>query len=176
MAFAADEKLAQPQTTKHRIIGLCSPDRQEDLRHVVQKIPEVQLLGIDFDKAEVSFSYDLAKLFPTAKAKQVFTVEQVAERLDNLLRNASGGSFTLRPASTGPLEKLTVVEFQIGILDCKGCRLGAYQAIARMDGVDRATVDSKDGRLTAWIDPAKTDRAAIEAALKKARVELPAKE
>ena len=46
-------------------------------------------------------------------------------------------------------------------------------AIAKIDGVERASVNSDSRTLTAWIDATKTKKEAIEAALKKARVELP---
>ena len=60
------------------------------------------------------------------------------------------------------------------MLDCKGCRYGAYIAIAKMDGVERAIVKADSRTLIAWIDSSKTNKEALEAALKKARVELPA--
>jgi copper chaperone CopZ len=57
--------------------------------------------------------------------------------------------------------------------DCKGCRHGVYSTIAKIDGVERATVDSKASVVTAWIDAAKTNREVLIAALKKGRVEFP---
>ena len=57
-------------------------------------------------------------------------------------------------------------------LDCKGCALAAYESIAKLDGVEQATVNFKVGLVTAMIDPKKTDRAALEAALKQKQVEL----
>lgn len=45
---------------------------------------------------------------------------------------------------------------------------------AKIEGLERATVDSGIRTLTAWIDPAKTNRTALEHELKKARVELAA--
>jgi hypothetical protein len=38
--------------------------------------------------------------------------------------------------------------------------------------VERASVESSTRMLTAWIDPSKTTKETLEAALKKARVEL----
>ncbi len=69
------------------------------------------------------------------------------------------------------MDKLQKIEIQVGLLDCKGCRYGAYIAIAKLDGVEHATV-SESALLTAWIDPAKTNREALIEALKKGRVEL----
>ncbi len=57
-------------------------------------------------------------------------------------------------------------------LDCKGCAFGAYRAVAKLDGVERATVDFRRGIVTARVDPSKTNREALVAALKKAEVEV----
>ena len=97
--------------------------------------------------------------------------EAITRRLEDLLRAASNGTFTLVPLSTLPADKLQKIEIQCGLLDCKGCRYGAYIAIAKLDGVDHATVN-ENALLTAWIDPAKTNREALKAALKKGHVEL----
>jgi copper chaperone CopZ len=57
-------------------------------------------------------------------------------------------------------------------LDCKGCCLGAYESIAKIEGVEQATASFKLGLVTALIDPAKTNRAALETALKQRNVTL----
>ena len=51
--------------------------------------------------------------------------------------------------------------------------LAAYEAVANIDGVEQATASFKDGRVTALIDPTKTDRAKLEDALKKKGEFLP---
>ena len=166
---------AEEQASRLRVIGLCSPDRQDDLREIVRTMPDVQLGSLDYDNAEATFHFDTAKVFTNFNPKKPPTTGQIVTRLDELLKRASQGTFSVTPLSTIPKDKLAVVEIHIGILDCKGCRLGAYQAVAKQNGVERATVNSEKGILTAWIDPAKMDRSALEAALKKARVDLPAK-
>ena len=113
----------------------------------------------------------MTKLIAGYNPKKPPTEEAITKRLDDLLRAASSSTFTLRPPAAIPREKMQTVEIHVGILDCKGCRYGAYVAIAKIEGVESATVTGA-GLLTAWIDPAKTNRAALEAALKKARVEL----
>jgi copper chaperone CopZ len=174
---AADEKPAESlQTVTQRLLGVCCPEREVDLREAVKNIPGVELRSFDFEKGEITLAYDPVTLFPQqAVPKQGYKPEQIIERLDSLLRSNSGGSFTFKPFSTAaPKDKLTKVEIPILLLDCKGCRLGAYNSIAKIDGVERAIVSSKVGLVTALIDPAKTNRSALEEALKKARVELKA--
>ena len=50
--------------------------------------------------------------------------------------------------------------------------LAAYEAVYKLDGVERATASFREGRVTALIDPSKTDRKALEDALKKRGVSL----
>ncbi len=157
--------------SKHRIIGLSEPSREQDLREQVKTMPEVEVAALNFDTAEVTFRYDPAKLMPGYNPKKPPAPEAITKRLEDLLRAASNGTFTLVPLSTLPADKLQKIEFQCGLLDCKGCRYGAYIAIAKIEGVERATVN-EHALLTAWIDPAKTNRDALEAALKKGHVEL----
>ncbi len=157
--------------SKHRIIGLSEPAREQDLREQVKTMPEVEVAALNFDTAEVTFRYDPAKLIPGYNPKRPPAPEAVAKRLEDLLRAASNGTFALVPLSTLPADKLRKIEIQCGLLDCKGCRYGAYIAIAKLDGVERATVN-ENALLTAWIDAAKTNREALEAALKKGHVEL----
>jgi hypothetical protein len=157
--------------SKHRIIGLSEPSREQDLREQVKTMPEVELAAFNFDTAEVTFRYDVAKLITNYNAKKPPTPEAITKRLEDLLRAASNGAFLLAPLTTLPADKLQKVEIQCGLLDCKGCRYGAYIAAAKLEGVEHATVN-ESALLTILIDPAKTNREALEAALKKARVEL----
>ena len=69
--------------------------------------------------------------------------------------------------STTPREQLQRVEIPIAILDCRACCLAAYESISKIEGVTQATASFKEHRLTALIDPAKTNQAALEEALKK---------
>jgi hypothetical protein len=151
---------------KHQITGLFSRDREQDLRDVVQTIPEIKLVSIEFKTAEATFEYDVATVFPNAAP------EQIVERFDNLLRNASRHTFGVKPLCTTPRDKLTFIEIPVAGLDCKGCSFGAYDAIYRIDGVEQATASFKDGLVTAWIHPDRTDRAKLEEALKQRGVTL----
>ncbi|MDB5387034.1 MAG: hypothetical protein JWM11_2680 [Planctomycetaceae bacterium] len=165
---AADDKPLLP--VKHRITGLFSPDRQDDLRQLIQeKLPEVKLESIDFANSEATFIYDANKLLNGPKP------EQVVERFDNLLRTHSASTFGVKPLSTIPKEKLTRLEIPVVGLDCKGCCLGVYEAILRVEGVEQATASFKDGLVTAVIDPTKTNQMALEMTLTKLGVQLATK-
>ena len=161
LAARADE-----QASKHGVTGLFSPEREADLRTLVNELPGLKLISVDFDNAEATFACDAAQLFPGAKP------EQLTERLDKLLKQASRNTFGIKPLSTKPREQLTQVEIPVVGLDCKACSLAAYEAVAKIEGVERATASFKDGLVTARIDPAKTNRAALEEALKKKNVKL----
>lgn len=156
---------------RHRIIGLSEPSRAQDLREQIKTLPDVELISLDLATTEAAFRYDLTKLIPGFNPKKPPTAETITKRLDELLRAASRGTFTLKPLATLPEDKLQKIDLQVGLLDCKGCRYGAYIAIAKLDGVEHATVNEA-GLLTAWIDPAKTKREALIEALKKGRLEV----
>jgi copper chaperone CopZ len=163
---------AEEQTGTYRLIGLSAAEREADLREVLAKVPEVKFVSLDAAKAEVTLRFDAEKIFQPAKSKQPPAADKVLARLDQLIGTASTRTFSLAERSTVPADKLTKVEILIGVLDCKGCRYAAYQAVAKLDGVERATVSTTPSAVIAWIDATKTKREALEEALKKARVEL----
>src|SRR5882672_12180645 len=84
------------QPVKHRVTGLFNNEREDDLREVVKKLADVTIVGIDFDTAEVTFSYDSVKLLGKGNEKQLL------ERFDNLIRNASSHTFGVRAPGTTP--------------------------------------------------------------------------
>ena len=168
-AFAADERPERPLEFKHRVTGLFQPDRVVELGKIIAQLSEVKLVGVDFRSAEAVFSYDAAKL---GEGKP----ENALEHLDNLVRNASRSTFSIKPLSAKPREKLTPVEINVYGLDCKACALVAYEAVAKIDGVEQASASFKEGRVTALIDGTKTQRESLVEALKKAHVEIPAKQ
>ena len=158
---------AEPQPVTHRVTGLFSSDRQDDLREVIKNhLPEVKLVSIDEKTSEAVFIYDADKLFNRP------TPEQIVERFDNLLRTHSQGTFGIRPVCAIPKDKLKRIEIPVVGLDCKGCCLGAYEAIYKIDGVEQATASFKEGLITALTNPELVDRAALEEALKKKGVTL----
>lgn len=161
-----DNKPEELPLVKHRVTGLFSPDRAEDLAEVIKKIPNVELVSVDFKNAEATFRYDEKKVFGQGKP------EQIIERFDNLVRSNSYSTFGIRPLRTIPAEKLQAIEIPVVGLDCKACSLALYEIIARVDGVDYATASFKEGKATALIDPEKTSKAALETLLKQRGVTL----
>lgn len=158
---AAADKPAEPQKFNHRVTGLFAPDREADLRAALVKIPDVKLVRLDFNHAEAVFSYDPAVAFKGTRP------EKIVERFNELLRNATRHTMGIAPLDPTPKDRLTRVEIPVFVLDCKACSLAAYETVYKIDGVAAATAEFKESRITALIDTNRTDRAAIEAALKK---------
>ncbi|MGE0607458.1 MAG: hypothetical protein AB7O62_10215 [Pirellulales bacterium] len=165
LAGGAEEDLAP---IKHQVTGLFSPDREADLQEAFRRLPEIELVAIDYENAEISVRYDADKVFQNG------TPEQIVERFDNLLRNATKHTFGIKPLRTMPLDKLELVEIEVVGLDCKGCCLGAYEAVYKVPGVEFATASFKIGLVTALVDPTQTNRAALEAALMQRGVQIKA--
>jgi len=157
---------AAEQTVTHRITGLFDSSREADLRQVIAALPGLTLVSIDFPNAEVTFRYDPAVAFKDTKP------DKIIERFDNLLRNASHSTFGVKPLCATPKDKLTRIEIPVGGVDCRACSLACYEIVAKIDGVEQATASFHDGKVTALIDPAKTNRAALEDALKKREVDV----
>ncbi len=154
------------EKVKHQVLGLFMPERELDLRDTMEKLENIKLVSIDYKNAEAVFEYDVKKAFGSAKP------QQVVERFDNVMRQASFGTFGIKPLRTMPLEKLKWIEIPVAGLDCKACSLVAYESIFKLEGVEQATASFRAGLVTALIDPEKTDRAKLEAALKKKGVTL----
>ena len=152
IAQGADENWP---TTVHRIVGLCYPERVEDLKAEFKERTDIKLVSVDYDKAEATFAYDPKRI-----------------SAEHLSHQGGNKGFSVHPRSPTPFDQLTRLDIPVLGLDCKGCALGTYNAIGRIDGVYFATVDYKAGVVSTRIDPAKTNRAALEEALKKANVTL----
>lgn len=167
-AASADDKAAptQAQHFTHRITGLFAEYREPALRAALETIPDIKLISIDFEHGEGTFSYDPAVAFKGIKP------DKIVESFDQKLRTASNYTLGIQPLCATPREQLTRVEIPVAGLDCKACCLAAYEAIFKIDGVAQATASFKEGRVTALIDPTKTDRASLEAALKKKNVKV----
>jgi copper chaperone CopZ len=170
LACAADDKPANPQLFKHRITGLFSHEREAVLREAIQEITGVELVSIDFDRAEGTFRYDPAVAFKNSKPEEID--KAFNSRVGPLTHNTLG----IQPLVATPPEQLTRVEIPIAGLDCQACCLAAYESIYKVDGVAQATASFKDGKLSALIDPAKTNREALIAELTKRRVKVPGSE
>ena len=136
---------AGEENVTHRVTGLFSPAREADLRAALEKVPGVKLVSVDFEHAEAVFAYDATVAFKGTKP------ERVVERFNELLRNATRSTLGIAPLDATPKDKLARIEIA---------------------GVAAATVDFKAGRIVALVDAEKTNRAALEAALKKRGVEI----
>lgn len=158
---APDDKPAKDERVTYRLLGLFSKDREKDLKLAFEDLPEFTLVSVDFENAEVTLAFAPGKLFPGQKP------DRVAELVNDRVRGASGHTFGIKPRRTVPREKLERVEIAAGFLDCKACCLAAYEAVAALDGVEQATASAKEGRVTALIDPKRTDREKLEAVLKQ---------
>ncbi|MCX6836851.1 MAG: hypothetical protein NTX35_03450 [Verrucomicrobia bacterium] len=164
------------EESRHRVFGLSDPGRELDLREQLKSVPELELAALDLETAVATFRYDVTKLLPAAKSPP--TAEAIAKRLDELVQKASKNpvsghvTFSLKPRSSVPKDRLQKIEIQAPLLDCKGCRYTAYLACAKLDGVENVIV-SETSLVTAWIDATKTNREALIAAMKKVRIEFP---
>jgi copper chaperone CopZ len=163
---AADETPSAPAPVILKVTGLFDGKREGELRQVLEDLPGVELVSLDFEHGEGTFCFDPAKAFPGTKPQDIVT------RFNEKLRSVSMGTFGIKPLSSTPHEKLQRVEIPIIGLDCRACSLAAYEAVAKLDGVEQATASFHDGLVTALIDPEKTGRAKLEAALKEKRVQL----
>lgn len=145
-------------TVVHRIVGLCYPERVDDLKAAFKERNDVTLVSVDYERAEATLAYDPKRV-----------------SADSLRGIGGNKGFEVMPRSTVPADQLTRIAIAVVGLDCKGCALGTYNAIARIEGVEQATVSYKDGKISVLIDPARTNQAALEDALKKANVTLAGK-
>jgi copper chaperone CopZ len=161
---AAKPTGVQQQT--YHLTGLFDRDRERDLRTALAEIPGVALVRFDLEHGEATFSYDSAAAFPNTKP------DKIAERFDQLLRQASGHMFTLKPASTTATEKLKQIELPVVFVDCRACCLAIHEMLMKQDGVEQAIVSLKDHRTIVTIDPQKTSAETLEAFLKKREVTL----
>lgn len=162
----AEEQLSGTQSFTHRVVGLFEAGREAELRAALGKVPGVTLTSVDLEHGEGLFSYDPAIAFKGTQP------EKIVEKFDELLRNSSHATLSIQPLVRTPREKLTRLEISVVPLDCRACALALHEVLARIDGVAQALVSRKDGHIAALIDPEKTNRAAIEEALKKREIRL----
>jgi cation transport ATPase len=150
-----------------QVTGWFMADRVDDFRKLLKDFPEAKLLKVDFKTAQATIAYaNDSDLFRGAKP------EQVVERLNNRVRQLSGYTLGVKPLSAIPRDKLKHVKIPIIGLDCKACSMAAYDILVRIEGVEQATANFRDGLVTAWIDPNKTNQSTLEDALKKRGVQL----
>ena len=161
---------AEPKVERltYRVVGLFSRDREKDLRAGFAELaPDFKLAAVNFDDAEITVEFAPAKLWPGQKP------ERVTELVNDRVRAATGHTFGVKPRRDVARDKLQTVTITAAGCDCKACNLAAYEIVANVDGVYQATASFKDGKVTALIDPAKTDKAKLEDALRKRGVDVP---
>ena len=166
--LTADLPAAPSVEISRRVVGLFEPSRVEDLKEIVPTLPGVELVRVDYASTVAVWRLDPALVMTNYNAKKRPSEEQLVQRLDSLLGAASTRTFALKPLAGIPSEKTTLIQLRPHILDCRGCRYAVYNGIAKLEGVESATV-GKDGAISARIDPAKTDQKTLDAALKKVR-------
>ncbi len=155
-----------------RVIGFSAPEREKDFALTMEKMPDLRAIALDAEHARVTLEFNPADLFP--KVKVPSDPAAILKRINDLTGAASLRTFQFATPSGLAEDTLAKVEIKVGLLDCKSCRYAFYSAVAGIDGVERATVHSTAGVLTAWIDPQKTSKDALFQALKKLKgVELP---
>ena len=160
-AAADDRPAPKSETITYRVTGLFSKDREADLSEAFKELPNFKVVAIDFDHAEVTLEFTPGKLFPGQKP------ERVTELVNDKVRSVTHATFGIKPRSTVARGKLKEVVIPVAGLDCKACCLAAYEIVAQVDGVVQATASFKDGRVTARIDPSRTDQSKLEEALRK---------
>jgi hypothetical protein len=164
----ADDKKPDPKPERltYKLLGLFSKDREADLRKGFENLPDIHLVAVNFDDGEITVEFIPSKLFPGQKP------ERVTEFVNDKVRGATRHTFGVLPQRTVSRDKLKAITIPVAGLDCKACCLAAYEIIARIDGVEQATASFKEGKMTALIDPSKTDQAALEEALRKRGVDV----
>ena len=167
--------LSLADETTLRVIGISHAERIADWERCVKTLPELTLVKLDADKATATLRYDVPALLgkPRPKPEEV-TPQKIIERIEALIAKASVRTFSVTALTGIAEEKLKREELSVGLLDCKGCRYAVYAAVTKLPGFERATVDAGRRVLITWFDPAQVSKDTLIAALKKARVELPA--
>ena len=169
---------AEEQTTTYHLFGFSHPEREPDLKKVMQALPAITEYQLNQEKSEITLRFDPLALYPVSQHDRLrrqlpLPEKMIQEQLSKLLKQASRSTFDVSARSTIPEKKLTRVEIPVNPLDCKACRLGIYNIVAKTPGVSRAAISTEPSAVSAWIDPTKTSREALIEALTKKNVPLP---
>jgi hypothetical protein len=159
---AADKPKDTPVTARYQVIGLFSKERVVDFREAMKAVPKVELVSVDYDKAEAVFRFVPKEAFPHASKP-----EHYVEHLDNTVRHASTHTIGIKPTRKSPRDRLKWVEVAVSGCYCRACDLALYEITSRVEGVEQAQGTFKEGQVRALIDPTKTDCGKVAAALKK---------
>lgn len=168
LSASAQPPKAEPKVERitYRVIGLFAKDREKALRTGFEELaPDFKLVAVNFDEAEITVEFAPSKLWPGQKP------ERVAELVNDRVRQATNHTFGVKPRREIARDKLQTVTIEARGCDCKACNLAAYEIVAGVEGVYQAASSFKDNKLTALIDPTKTDKAKLEDVLRKRGVD-----
>jgi copper chaperone CopZ len=166
---SAQQPKAEPKVERitYRVVGLFSKDREKALRAGFDDLaPDFKLISVNVDEAEIIVEFSPAKLWPGQNP------ERVAELVNDKVRQATSHTLGVKPRREIPRDKLQTVTIAARGCNCPGCNLAAYEIVAGVEGVYQATSSFKDSRITALIDPTKTDQTKLEEALRKRGVDV----
>ncbi|MCA9179113.1 MAG: hypothetical protein KDB14_31840, partial [Planctomycetales bacterium] len=150
-----------------QVTGLFMPECVAKLRETIQQLPEAKLLEVDFETARARIAYAAeSELLRGAKP------EQIIERLDNRVRQLSGHTLSLKQPGNLARDRQERIEIGIVGLDCMACSLAVHDMLIRIEGVEQVQASFRDGMAVSWIDPTKTNRAALEELLRMRGVQL----
>lgn len=155
----------------YHVHGLFDRARVAEFQTALTNLSAIKLKSIDYDSAEAILSIDTVALLNRKKYKE----EQLIQNLSQHIRGLTKGNFDLEPRKSMPIKDAQYIEIPVIGHDCRGCSFGAYRAVHKQPGVIRATCTLRDGHVKVWIDPQITDRAKLEAAMVKKKIQLPAK-
>lgn len=148
-----------------RVTGLFDPEQTVALRSVFADLPELELVGVDYDRGEATIRFD-------DPFKAGGDSEKQRAAISERLRGATRGVFDVLPPVATPRERLQKIVIPVAGLDCRGCSYAASLAVDNLDGVARTTADFGQGRVTVWIDPDKIAEADLQAALMKKQITM----
>lgn len=160
-------QIREDRTITCRVRGLYAEDRLAHFRSLLTALPQVRLQQLDFETTEAVIAYD-----PECDLLRGANAQQVRERLSQQLETLSRHHYQLMPLETLSRAQQEQAEFTIVGLDCPSCSLAAYEILMRTEGVQTAWASFHDRRATAWIDPTRTSRDKLLAALKQQHVTL----
>jgi copper chaperone CopZ len=154
-------------TVTVQVTGLFMSQRVDDFKSLMAQFPEARLQEINFETAIATIvcSTDSDE-FQNAKP------EQAIDRLNNRIRHLSNHTIGATLPSRVPPDQLERIEIPITGLDCMACSMAVYEILKKIEGVERITASFRDRLTTAWIDPTKTNRQALENALKQRGVSI----
>lgn len=150
-----------------RVLGWFESGRIAEFEQIVGRMPEVQLLSVDGEHATATLR--IASESPMFRNA---TKEQILERLSQRLQSDSTGRLSLRALGTMPDTQLQRIEIGVVGLDCAACSMALHDILVQSPGVVHATASFRSGTAVAWVEPGRSDRAALEAILKQRGVTL----